>query len=99
MFDAYSLPDDVFNKRLARYMMSYLAMICLVTSIMLTISGTEEHRQKRKEMWRYFKENDPGMYYRLRVGLRGIVSNPPGMISSSIMRKGYHLAQKIYKFN
>lgn len=99
MFDAYSLPDDVFNKRLARYMMSYLAMICLVTSIMLTISGTEEHRQKRKEMWRYFKENDPGMYYRLRVGLRGIVSNPPGMISSSIMRKGYYLAQKIYKFN
>lgn len=99
MFDAYSLPDDVFNKRLARYMMSYLAMICLVTSIMLTISGTEEHKQKRKELWRYFKENDPGMYFRLRIGLRGIVSNPPGVISSSIMRKGYHLAQKIYKFN
>ena len=99
MFDAYSLPDDVFNKRLSRYMMSYLAMICLVTSIMLTISGTEENKQKRKELWQYFKENDPGMYWRLRRGLRGIVSNPPGVISSSLMRKGYHLAQKIYKFN
>lgn len=77
MFDAYSLPDDVFNKRLSQYMMSYLAMICLVTSIMLTISGTEENKQKRKELWAYFKENDPGMYRRLRVGLRGIASNPP----------------------
>ena len=99
MFDAFSLPDDVFNKRLARYMMSYLAMICLVTSIMLTISGTEENIQKRRDLWNYFKENDYGMYLRLRTGLRGMVSNPPGVISSSIMRKGYYLAQKIYKFN
>lgn len=99
MFDAYSLPDDVYNRRLAQYMMSYLAMICLVTSIMLTISGTEENKQKRKELWKYFKENDYGMYYRLRLGLRGMVSNPPRIISSKMMRRGYHLAQKIYKFN
>ena len=99
MFDAYSLPDDVFNRRLAQYMMSYLAMICLVTSIMLTISGTEENKQKRKELWKYFKDSDYGMYARLRRGLRGCVSNPPGIISSSLMRKAYHLAQKVYKFN
>ena len=66
MFDAYSLPEDVFNRRLSQYMMSYLAMICLVTSIMLTISGTEENKQKRKELWQYFRENDVGMYKRLR---------------------------------
>ena len=99
MFDAYSLPEDVYNKRLSRYMMSYLAMICLVTSCMLIISGTEENKEKRKELWAYFKEQDPKMYRRLRIGLRGIVSNPPGVISSSIFRKGYHLARKIYKFN
>lgn len=99
MFDAYSLPEDVFNRRLAQYMMSYLAMICLVTSIMLTISGTEENKKKRKELWKYFKENDDSMYYRLRMGLRGMVSNPPGIISSKMMRRGYHLARKIYKFN
>lgn len=99
MFDAYSLPDDVYNKRLARYMMSYLAMISLVTSCMLTISGTEENKLKRKELWKYFKENDPKLYRRLRGGLRGIVSNPPGVISTAVFRKGYRLAQKIYKFN
>lgn len=53
-------------------------MICLVTSIMLTISGTEENKQKRKELWAYFKENDPGMYRRLRVGLRGIGQQSAG---------------------
>lgn len=99
MYDAYSLPEDVFNKRLSRYMMSYLAMICLVTSCMLTISGTEENKAKREELWAYFKEQDPKMYRRLRTGLRGIVSNPPGVISTSLFRKGYNLARKIYKFN
>lgn len=71
MFDAYSLPEDVFNRRLSQYMMSYLAMICLVTSIMLTISGTEENKQKRKELWQYFRENDVGMYKRLLPGVSG----------------------------
>ena len=99
MFDAYSLPEDVFNRRLSQYMMSYLAMICLVTSIMLTISGTEENKAKREELWKYFKENDEAMYKRLRRGIRGIASNPPKFVSGNFMRKGYHLAQKIYKFN
>ena len=99
MFDAYSLPDDVFNKRLAQYMSSYLAMISLVTSVMLTISGTEENLQKRKELWAYFKENDSKLYHRLRRGIRGMVSNPPSFVSSSVICKGYHIAQKIYKFN
>ena len=47
MFDAYSLPDDVFNKRLARYMMSYLAMICLVTSIIDVYKRQVEHLSVR----------------------------------------------------
>lgn len=74
-------------------------MICLVTSIMLTISGTEENKAKREELWKYFKENDEAMYKRLRRGIRGIASNPPKFVSGNFMRKGYHLAQKIYKFN
>lgn len=99
MFDAYSLPGDVYNKRLAQYMMSYLSTICMVTSVMLTISGAEENLEKRKELWAYFKENDPKLYGRLRRGARGIVSTPPSGVASKVVVKGYHLAQKIYKFN
>ena len=99
MFDAYGLPDDVYNKRLARYMMSYLSTICLVTSVMLTISGTEEHLAKRKELWAYFKENDPKLYTRLRRGFRGILSTPSKTLTSKMVIKAYHLARKVYKFN
>lgn len=56
MIDAYCLPQDVSNKHLARYMLSYLAMICCVTSIMLLISGTPENLEKRRELWQYFKK-------------------------------------------
>ena len=65
MIDAYCLPQDVANKHLARYMLSYLA----------------------------------SMYWRVRLGGRGIVSNPPGEISYGIVVRCYRMAQKIYKFN
>ena len=99
MIDAYCLPQDVSNKHLARYMLSYLAMICCVTSIMLLISGTPENLEKRRELWQYFKKKYPSMYWRVRLGGRGIVSNPPGKISYGIVVRCYRMAQKIYKFN
>ena len=99
MIDAYCLPQDVSNKHLARYMLSYLAMICCVTSIKLLISGTPENLEKRREISQYFKKKYPSMYWRVRLGGRGIVSNPPGKISYGIVVRCYRMAQKIYKFN
>ena len=99
MFDAYSLPSDVYNKRLSQYMMAYLSTICMVTSVMLTISGTEENLEKRKELWAYFKKQDPKLCKRLRLNIKGFVSTPREGMASSFVIKAYHLAQKIYKFN
>ena len=54
MIDSYSLPKDVKNKRLAQYMLSYLAMISCVTSVMLILGGTQEHEEKRREFVEIF---------------------------------------------
>jgi len=100
MIDSYSLPKDVKIRRLSKYMMKYLAMICCITSVMLTISGTDEHLAKRRELWQDFKRKDPVMYRHIRGGLRGILSNPPpGEVFNKAMEHIYHLAQKIFKFN
>ncbi len=99
MFDAYDLPEEVYYKRLSRYMMSYLAMISCVTSIMLIISGTEENYQKRTELWEYFKDQNESMYYKLRFGVRGMVSNPKSVITKKTTKDAYRVARRIFKFN
>ncbi len=99
MINAYSLPGDVKNRRLSKYMMKYLAMICLVTSVMLVISGTEENYEKRRKLWSDFKDRDPKMYRHIRMGARGLVSNPPYRKMEPALVKGYYLAKKIFKFN
>lgn len=100
MIDAYSLPKDVKIKRLSKYMLCYLAMICCVTSVMLTISGTEENLAKRRELWEDFKRKDYKMYCHVRWGLRGVISNPPpGKMFNNAMKHAYRLAQKVFKFN
>ena len=99
MIDSYSLPKDVKNKRLAQYMLSYLAMISCVTSVMLILGGTQEHEEKRRELWKSFKQKDPAMYRRVRFGLRGIFSNPIGPISQKTVVRAYRVVRKIFKFN
>lgn len=100
MIDSYSLPKDIQIKRLSKYMLGYLSMICCVTSVMLTISGTDEHLAKRRELWKDFKRKDPVMHRHVRVGLRGIISNPPpGKVFNKAMESAYHMMQKAFKFN
>ena len=99
MINAYSLPGEVKNRRLSKYMLKYLAMICMVTSVMLIISGTEENRKKRQKLWSDFRARDPKMYWHIRLGIRGIVCNPPAKWAEPVVVKGYHIAQKIFKFN
>ena len=99
MFDAYDLEEDVYNRRLSRYMQGYLQMICLVTSAMLMISDEPELLVKKKELWQYFKEKNYDMYLKLRLSLCGVLSNPPVFVSNKTVKRLYHLAQSIYKFN
>ncbi|SDB93002.1 Glycosyltransferase involved in cell wall bisynthesis [Raineyella antarctica] len=99
MFEAYRLPDDVPNKRLARYMASYLALIIAASSTIALLKGGEEGLQQRREMWERFHRHDPEMATRL--GRHHIVygSNLPGPAGRRLSLAGYRLAQKLYHFN
>lgn len=99
MIDAYTLPGDLKDRHLVRYMFSYLAMICCVTSSMLLLSGTDENLAKHKELWQYFRNKDLSMFLRVRLGLRGIASNPPGRLARRFGVFCYKIIRKIYKFN
>ena len=64
---------------------------------MLLISGTPENLEKRRELWQYFKKKYPSMYWRVRLGGRGMSAIHRARFPMVIVVRCYRMAQKIYK--
>ena len=89
----------VANKKLKKYMVSYLDIITTVSSIMLIRSGTEEALEKKKELWQYLKKADFSLYHKLRRGIMGQTMNLPGKGGRQVSVTAYKIAQKFVGFN
>ena len=99
MIDAVRLPDDVVEPKLRRYMLNYLSMMMCICSIFCRMIGTLEADEKRHAIWEYLKENSPGAYGAVRRSALNVGTNLPGELGRSLGISGYHLAQKVFKFN
>ncbi|MDO5117214.1 MAG: glycosyltransferase family A protein [Eggerthellaceae bacterium] len=99
MIDAAQLPDDVECKNLERYMENYLSMMMCICSIFLRMIDTDEAEAKRKEIWNYLKEHNPKCYKSVRRHLINRCTNLPSALGRKAGIVGYHVAQKIFKFN
>ena len=99
MIDAVQLPDDVVEPKLRRYMLNYLSMMMCICSIFCRMIGTLEADEKRHAIWEYLKENNPGAYGAVRRSVLNVGTNLPGELGRSLGISGYHLAQKVFKFN
>ena len=66
------------RRKLKNYMVNYLEIITVVSSILLIRSGTEEGLAKKRELWEYIKKKDIRLYIRLRYGIMGNSMNLPG---------------------
>jgi glycosyltransferase involved in cell wall biosynthesis len=98
MIDSY----DVFklsNRKLRKYMISYLEIITTISSILLIRSGTDEHFEKKQELWKYLKKQNGRLYFKLRFGLLGRYVNLPGKSGRKVSIAGYRLMQKFFGFN
>lgn len=87
------------NKRMYQYMKNYLEIITTISSVLLLRGGTEEHLEKKAELWEYLKSKDKALYSWMRHGLLGQTMNLPGKGGRKISVDAYKIAQKIYKFN
>ena len=87
------------NKNLRNYMLRYLDIIMAVSSIMLIRSGTEENLAKKKELWRYLKNADLGIYRKLYLSILGRGVNLPGKCGRDLSVSIYKVVQKFYGFN
>jgi hypothetical protein len=98
MIEAVDL-DAVENNKLQQYLYNYLSMMLCICSVFLRMEQTPENEQKRKDLWDYLAQTRPNSYKRLRKTFLDFATNLPTPLGRQIALKGYHIAQKIFKFN
>ena len=91
--------NKVTNHKCREYMINYLEIITVVTTVMLLRSGTEENLAKKRELWKYIKDKDIKLFHRLRRGIMGQTMNLPGKGGRKISVAAYRLSQKVVGFN
>ena len=73
-------------------------MMMAISSVFLTMDGSPEAFEKKTELWQYLKNHDERVYNKCRYSVAG-ACNLPGTLGHKITLWGYHVAQKIFKFN
>lgn len=94
-FDLWKIP----NRKLRRYMFNYLEIITVISTVMLIRSGTKENLEKKRELWRYIKQQDIRLFHHMRSGILGNTMNLPGKSGRKISVVAYKISQKVVGFN
>ncbi len=95
LYDLWKIP----NRKLRRYMFNYLEIITVISTVMLIRSGTKENLEKKRELWKYIKQQDIRLFHRLRSGIMGNAMNLPGRGGRKISIAAYKISQKVVGFN
>ena len=98
MLETYNV-WKIENKKLRKYMMNYLDIMMMVSSILLIRSGTDENFKKKQELWKYLKNLDRKLYRKLRYSIMGRSSNLPGKGGRKVSIMAYQIVRKFYGFN
>ena len=85
--------------QLRRYMRHYLEIIITVSSILLIRSRQKEFLEEKKELWLSVKHGDRGLYFRLRFGLLGLLTNLPGEAGRIVSISCYKISRRFVGFN
>ena len=87
------------DKKCRKYMLKYLQMITMVSSVYCIKIGTDESLAKRDELWAYLKETDGKAYSKLRHNSIGVALNVSNKLGRKVVDSGYKVSRKIFKFN
>lgn len=90
---------QIKSKKLQNYMIKYLSMMMVVSSVFLIKEGSEESLSKKQDLWDYLKNYDRKLYKRIKSQILGRSMNLPGKFGRRIVEVGYNISKKIYGFN
>ena len=99
MIDAYHLHEEVPSLKLRAYMYNYLGMMMLICTVFSMMSEREDKRELRDGVWEYLKAHDERDYEHVLHSPFGRVCHLPGKAGDAALLCGYHVAQKLFKFN
>lgn len=98
MIDYYN-EGKIQSRKLRHYMIRYLEIMMVISSILAIRSGTDENMKKKKELWQYVKKKNVLLFLRLRFGFLGQGMNLPGKSGRQVSIAGYKISQKFFGFN
>jgi len=91
--------SEIPSKKLASYMVKYLAMMMTICTVFLIKLGDSESAWKKEEIWQYLKERDEELYTAVRSCMLGRSMHLKGRAGQKMIILGYRISQKIYGFN
>ncbi|MBQ4343081.1 MAG: glycosyltransferase [Erysipelotrichaceae bacterium] len=87
------------SKKLKKYMVHYITMISAVSTVLALKSGTDENIEKKYELWKYLKNDKPGLYKEIKRTLIGSLIEMDSVLGRKAILTVYALSQKIFGFN
>ncbi|NCT89459.1 glycosyltransferase family 2 protein [Cellulomonas sp. APG4] len=90
---------EVDDRRLRRYLLHYVEIICAVSSILLLRAGTPASLDQKDLLWARLRTEDPWLYRRVRWSVLGQISNLPGPAGRHASVLAYRVAQRAIGFS
>lgn len=87
------------SHRLRKYMISYLTICTIVTSILLLVEGSKSSLHKKADLWRHIKQKNEQIYKKVRFGYLGIMINLPTKAGQLLSVYIYKIFRKIVGFS
>lgn len=97
MIDYYD--SNKGSEKCKKYMIKYLDMITIVSSVYLMKIGTKESLEKKDDLWDYLKQNKNEAYKKMRHCFIGFVLNQNNCLAIGLTKAVYTVSRKIFKFN
>jgi len=89
----------VSNENLRSYLVHYLEIVTVVSSVLLIRSKSRENFRKKEELWGYFKQYHYPVYKQIRYGSLGHLVNLPGRLGRRITTSVYRFSRTIVGFS
>ncbi len=98
MIDSYK-PSMVKKKNHLEFLVHYLSIMMVVSTVLLLKINTPEALKKKKDLWNYLKKKDFRLYLTIRHSFLGRLINMPGKAGRDATVRSYKIVQKFVGFN